>query len=184
MPTLAHQPTPAPWETFPAIPPAEVQRLRRINWASPRREAERDGILALSDERQRWQQLADQAGRRGYAQGAADTAGYCEGHQHAVADAFAAGQRAAAADARGGTTAMHIGWNAALDRFANEIGSRHRPAHVSPAELRTWTRHSPKCVHGGRGGQQHCKRSGCLPGPRAAFGERAPWDETPAKGAA
>jgi len=129
MATLAHQahPGPAPrpelWDAFPAIPRTGVQRLRRIDWASRNRAAERDAILAASAERDAWQQRLIAAQRAAYRQGAHDTAGYCEGHAYALADAYAAGRADAHPDRRG----FDEGFDACWDRFAAEIGTRSFP---------------------------------------------------------
>lgn len=175
MATLTNTSVNGPGSRLPGIPEHERRRLQHVNWAHPGRAAERALILALSDERDRAAALADAAERRGYHRGLADGAGYCDHHHEDVADAFAAGQHAAGADARGGASAMQIGWNAAMDRFADAIGSRNGLAHPQPAHTRAWTRHHPACPLPHRG----CPDlHGCRPGPREDFGKPAPWDLT------
>lgn len=137
-------------------------------------------ILARSGDRDRERAQRDSLMRFWYTfgrqSGIQETAGYCATHTEDLAEAFTAGQRIAAREAAGGTSGFDIGWRAAMDRLADAIGGRAAPAHPSALEITRWTRHAPRCVHGGRGGRYYCKRAGCLPGPRADFGKPAPWD--------
>lgn len=133
-------------------------------------------VLDLSAEREFWREYAAQQFRAGVRAG--QESGRCVGHHEAILEAFTAGQRAAHADEADGFTA---GWNACLDRFADLIGGRLKPAHPTRHELDAWTRHAPRCRHGGRGGSQSCQRAKCLRGPRTDFGQHAPWDETSAQ---
>ena len=118
--------------------------------------------------------ILDDAGVPGHA---TVTVGHCPSHLPDLADARAEGARLAAADIAGGASAFAVGWNACLDRLADEVGGRAQVAHPTAEHLRRWTRHAPRCRHGGAGvGGQSCQRAGCLPGTRAAYADPAPWD--------
>jgi hypothetical protein len=136
---------------------------------------DRRAFLALSDERGRWWQLAWAMWREGYRAARAIYGGSNPTH-HDLLNAYFAGQRTAHAS---NAEAFDAGVAATLDRFANEIGGRSYPAHPTPLELKRWTRHAPRCRHGGHGGSQSCQRAGCIPGPREDYAKAAPWDIGP-----
>jgi hypothetical protein len=131
-------------------------------------------VLALSDERQAARQRADDAWRHGCAYGQ-----WLAGRPRfdsIVRDAYLMGTRDAYARRQG---AFEAGYQAALDRFADLVGGRAELAHPTPLEIQRWTRHSPRCGHGGHGGKVYCKRAGCIPGARSDYGLPAPWDRSP-----
>jgi hypothetical protein len=140
----------------------------------------RQEILALSDERDREcaarQQAREWWYRLGFTAGAQHDHHAGQDCQSAIRDSYAAGQRStASSDLQG----FDAGYAAALDRFADLIGGRLKPARPTALEIKRWTRHAPRCRHGGHNGSQSCQRAGCIPGPRADAGKRAPWDRPP-----
>ena len=130
-------------------------------------------ILQLSDALDGMRAYADRQFRLGVALGRDQAAGYCATHFADVDDAFAAGQRATAADIDAGDSAFAAGWAACLDRFADALGRDVPTPHWQVKQGGVWTRHHPDCRLPHRGCPD---KLGCLPGPRTDFGKRAPWD--------
>lgn len=133
-----------------------------------RRDPERARLAALFDERQRWHDYAAAMFRAGYRLAQREP-GFTLTE---LAGAYLAGQAAAAGPG------FDAGYSAAMERFAEQIGGRLHTPRPTPAELRTWTRHHPRCVIGANG-RRPCKRYGCIPGPRADYGKPAPWERPP-----